>query len=85
VSKKRKLLEKALSNPNDLRFGEALSLAQAFGFELSRVSGSHHIMSCPGIPELLNLQNVDGYAKSYQVRQLLSLVERYNLGLEDPE
>lgn len=31
------------------------------------------------IPELLNIQEVGGEAKPYQVRQFLRLVERYNL------
>jgi hypothetical protein len=35
------------------------------------------------LPELLNMQDVGGEAKSYQVRQLLRLVERYNLKLEN--
>jgi hypothetical protein len=43
------------------------------------VSGSHHIFTCPEVPELLNLQEVRGMAKPYQVRQLLRLMERYNL------
>jgi hypothetical protein len=73
------LLRKALSSPTNLRFKEACDLARAFGFHLSRVSGSHHIFSRKDIPELLNLQNVNGKAKPYQVRQLLGLVERYNL------
>jgi hypothetical protein len=47
------------------------------------VSGSHHIFSHPDIPELLNLQEIDGQAKPYQIRQLLKLVERYALSLED--
>jgi hypothetical protein len=32
---------------------------------------------------LINLQDVDGRAKPYQIRQMLRLVERYNLALED--
>ncbi len=83
--KKRKLLEKALSSPGNLRFSEALVLAQAFGFRLARTSGSHHILTHDDIPELLNLQEVGGKAKAYQVRQLLTLVERYNLELEESE
>jgi hypothetical protein len=47
------------------------------------VSGSHHVFSHPGIPELLNLQEVRGEAKVYQLRQFLRLVEQYNLGTED--
>jgi len=83
--KKRKLLEKALSSPANLRFSEALALAEAFGFQLVRTSGSHHILTHADIPELVNLQDVQGKAKAYQVRQLLSLVELYNLKLEEPE
>jgi len=41
----RKLLKKALSSPANLRFEEACALARAFGFRLSRVSGSHHIFA----------------------------------------
>jgi predicted RNA binding protein YcfA (HicA-like mRNA interferase family) len=58
-------------------------LVEAFGFSLKRVSGSHHVFSHPDVPELVNLQNIKGEAKPYQVRQFLRLVERYNLKLED--
>lgn len=77
-----KLLAKAIRDPAACRFREIQRLAGAFGFHLSRVKGSHHIYTHPGIPELLNLQRVEGMAKAYQVRQLLRLVERYNLELE---
>jgi hypothetical protein len=59
--------------------------AQAFGFRLARTRGSHHIFVHDAFPELLNLQSVAGQAKPYQVRQLLHLVERYNLVLEDDD
>jgi hypothetical protein len=81
----RKLLKKALSSPANLRFEEACALARAFGFHLSRVRGSHHIFAHPSVRELLNLQEVGGGAKAYQVRQLLDLVERYNLSLGGKE
>ena len=77
----RKLLKKALSSPANLRFEETCALARAFGFRLSRVSGSHHIFAHHSIRELVNLQEVGGKAKPYQVKQLLGLVERYNLSL----
>jgi hypothetical protein len=35
------------------------------------------------IPQLINLQSVRGQAKPYQVRQLMRLVERYDLRLRD--
>jgi len=81
----RKLLKKALSSPANLRFEEACALARAFGFRLSRVSGSHHIFAHQNVRELVNLQEVEGKAKPYQVKQLLALVERYNLSLGGEE
>ena len=60
-----------------------VTLAEAFGFHLSRVKGSHHILVHPQVRELVNLQNVGGKAKPYQVRQFLRLVERYNLTMGD--
>jgi hypothetical protein len=81
----RKLLRKALAAPASLRFEEACALARGFGFHLSRVSGSHHIFAHEGVRELVNLQEVRGMAKPYQVKQLLQLVERYNLSFGGEE
>jgi predicted RNA binding protein YcfA (HicA-like mRNA interferase family) len=67
----------------NVAFDDLCSLAEALGFELRRVGGSHHVFTHPDIPELVNLQSVRGQAKPYQVRQLMRLVERYDLKLED--
>lgn len=83
MTKKRKLLEKALSGSKNLQFTEMVTLVEAFGFRLSRVNGSHSIFEHAQLPELLNLQNREGKAKPYQVRQFLQLVEQYNLRMED--
>jgi predicted RNA binding protein YcfA (HicA-like mRNA interferase family) len=80
--KKKKLLEKLLSGTRNVRFSEVVSVAESFGFRLDRVSGSHHIFVHPEIPELLNLQEVKGKAKPYQIRQLLQLVEKHDLRME---
>jgi predicted RNA binding protein YcfA (HicA-like mRNA interferase family) len=79
----RKLLQRILSGSKNIRFDDMIRLVEAFGFYLSRVRGSHHIFSHPDIPELVNLQNVSGQAKPYQIRQFLKLVEKYNLQLGD--
>ncbi len=81
--KKRKLLLKLLSGSKNVRFSEAVVIAEAFGFRLDRVNGSHHIFVHPQIPELLNLQDLKGKAKPYQVKQLLQLAEIHNLQVED--
>ena len=83
--KKRKLLQKVLSRSKNVQFNEMVTLVEAFGFRLSRVRGSHHIFVHPRVQELVNLQDVSGKAKPYQIRQFLRLVERYNLTLEDEE
>jgi hypothetical protein len=67
------------NNPLDVRFKTLERVAVACGFELKRVSGSHHIYQRPDIPEPLNIQNVRGKAKPYQVRQFLALVAKYRL------
>jgi predicted RNA binding protein YcfA (HicA-like mRNA interferase family) len=78
----KKLSAGSLKN---VAFSDMINLVQAFGFRLSRVSGSHHIFMHPEIPELINLQGVKGEAKPYQVRQVLRLVEKYNLKMEESE
>ena len=79
----RKLLKRIAGGSKNVKFSDMVTLVESFGFRLSRVSGSHHIYVHPDIRELVNLQDVDGEAKPYQIRQLLKLVERYNLSLED--
>ncbi len=79
----QKLLEKVLSGSKNIRFNDFVKLAEAFGFELARVRGSHHIFEHPNLPEILNLQNSKGQVKPYQIHQFLYLVEQYNLKLED--
>ena len=81
--KKQKLLAKVLSGSRNITFGEMVTLVEAFGFRLSRVSGSHHIFTRSDIAELVNLQEVRGMAKPYQIRQFLKIVERYNLEIGD--
>lgn len=76
----RRLSQGALSN---VKFAEVRDLVEAFGFRLARSRGSHHIFTHPNVPDLINLQEVRGEAKPYQIRQFLRLVERYNLTLED--
>lgn len=53
--KERKLLQKILNNPHNVRFGEVAIIIESFGFTLSRISGSHHIFTHPEIKEIVNL------------------------------
>ena len=81
--KRRKLLQKLLSGSKNVRFSEATKCAEYFGFKFDRIKGSHHIYIHPDIHELINLQNVDGKAKPYQIKQLLDIIEKNNLQMEE--
>ena len=79
----QKLFQKITAGAfQNVKFSDFQRLGELFGFNLVRVSGSHHIYSHPRIPELMNIQNVTGKAKPYQIRQFLRIVERYNLQSE---
>ena len=80
---KRKFLLKILSNNKNVKFNEFTILVESFGFNLSRTEGSHHIYRNENVSEIINLQNVGGEAKPYQIKQFLSLIEKYDLKLED--
>lgn len=79
----KKILSKILSGSKNISFDDFASLVKAYGFRLSRISGSHHIFVHPEIRELVNLQEVNGQVKPYQVQQVMRLVERYDLNLKD--
>jgi predicted RNA binding protein YcfA (HicA-like mRNA interferase family) len=79
---KRKLFKHVISGAENIRFADLVSVVEAFGFRLARISGSHHIFTHAGIRELLNLQEVKGKAKAYQIRQFLTLMDQYNLVME---
>ena len=77
-----RLVKKARESPGGLRFEEACRLARCLGFEqVRRTAGSHRVFKKPGVRGLINLQNRDGRAIAYQVRQILHLAE--DLGLLD--
>ena len=84
--RRRKLLKRLSEGQlRNIAFGDIINMVEGFGFRQVRTSGSHHIFTHPAIPELVNLQEVKGEAKPYQIRQFLRLVEKYNLRLEDEE
>jgi hypothetical protein len=79
---------KLLSRINDgvtanVAFSDLLLLLAALGFKEVGGRGSQRVLARHDIPELLNLQEIRGQAKPYQVRQVAAVVRRYNLRLED--
>ena len=70
-------------NLTNVRFTDAQRLLEALGFELDRTRGSHQIYRHRMLREKLNLQPVGREAKPYQLRQVVSMIEMYDLKLED--
>lgn len=69
------LLAKARNNPGGLRFAELCSLAECYGWMLDRSRGSHRIYKRSGHIQAMNVQDFKGFAKAYQVRQLLRAID----------
>lgn len=82
--KPRKLLARIAQSQTNVAFPDVVRLAKALGFQLDRIVGSHHIFIHRVHAEaMLNLQSDRGQAKPYQVKQLLRLVEEYDLRLDE--
>jgi len=80
--KDEKLLKKVLSGSKNVSFDEFVKLIRAFGFELDRVREHHHIFKHKRTIELINIQEVKGKVKPYQIKQFLAIVENNNLKME---
>ena len=76
---KQGLLEELKNNPKKVRFTRVCRIAEALGFQTRKGTGSHRIYFRKGIIEILNFQNEGGWAKAYQVRQFIKVIEKYDL------
>lgn len=76
---KRELLVELKANPKKIRFTRVCQIAEAFGFQTRKGAGSHRVYYRDGVREILNFQDQSGWAKAYQVRQFIKVIEKYNL------
>jgi predicted RNA binding protein YcfA (HicA-like mRNA interferase family) len=76
-----KLLSRVVcGSTKNISFEDFCALIEALGFELDRTRGSHRLYYHRTVQERLNVQPLEsGEAKPYQIRQLLRLVEQYDL------
>jgi hypothetical protein len=72
-----KLLGKAQREPANVRFVDLLKICKEFFGEPRQSSGSHVIFKMPwqGDPRV-NIQDDNGKAKAYQVRQVLAAIDK---------
>ncbi|NJN59778.1 MAG: type II toxin-antitoxin system HicA family toxin [Leptolyngbyaceae cyanobacterium SL_5_9] len=84
MSQRDKLLIKILRGTSDanIPFDQLCQLLSNLGFE-ERIRGSHHIFTKEGVEEILNLQPKQGQAKAYQVKQVRTIILKYQLGGQD--
>lgn len=66
------------SADRNVSFSDVCSLLKQLGFDL-RVRGSHHIFTRLDVAEILNLQEKQGKAKPYQVKQVREVLLKYSL------
>jgi len=80
---KQRFLQQILNNQKNVKFNDFVIILEAFGFFRARTSGSHNIFKNNSVNEIINIQNVNGEAKPYQIKQFFYLVEKYNLKMEE--
>lgn len=82
MGRNEKVLKAVLSGSSDanIRFEDLKNLLLSFGFS-ERIKSSHHIFYREDIQEIINIQAKAGKAKPYQVKQVRSLINKYNLSI----
>jgi predicted RNA binding protein YcfA (HicA-like mRNA interferase family) len=78
MTKKEKLLARAMSNPKGLSLGEFQTLLRQTGWTLDHQKGSHRIWYSPTGYRLSVQEGRSGKAKGYQVEQFLRQYEVEN-------
>ena len=77
MSSLAEILEKMRNNPSGVRFAEVCRICDHYFGQARQGSGSHRIYKTPWIGDpRVNIQNNKGYAKAYQVRQIIKAIER---------
>ncbi|MBS1789000.1 MAG: type II toxin-antitoxin system HicA family toxin [Acidobacteria bacterium] len=79
MSNCQKLYEQAQQSTANIRFEDLCALAECFGWEFKRQKGSHQLYENKQLTleqgRMMNFQSVNGKAKPYQVKQLLTAIK----------
>lgn len=83
MGRRRKHFDRIVNGGSDanIPFEKTRTLLLALGFSES-VKGSHHKFVREDVEEMINIQEVEGKCKPYQVRQMREVFLRYNLRWE---
>ncbi len=79
MAKLDELIEQMRSNPQNVRYSDACTIANSFFGEPRQPGTSHRIWKMPwaGDPRVNMQQDKGGKAKTYQVHQLLTAIDRW--------
>jgi hypothetical protein len=71
------ILQQMNKNPSDVRFSDLSKVCIYYFGRPRRKDGSHHVYKTPwqGDPRI-NIQNNNGKAKAYQVKQVLRAIDK---------
>ena len=71
------ILKALRRNPKGVRFADLVKICDSYFGEARQASGSHRVYRTPwpGDPRV-NIQNDNGMAKAYQVRQILKAIQK---------
>ncbi len=72
--RKHKLLDRLIKNPKGATFNDIRTLLSHEGFELDRVTGSHHVFKKSGITFVIPVHAKR--VKSVYVRRVIALIEQ---------
>ncbi len=77
MARQESILRALKRNPKGVRFSDLVKICDAYFGEARKASGSHRIYRTPwpGDPRV-NIQNNNGMAKAYQVRQVLRAIQK---------
>jgi predicted RNA binding protein YcfA (HicA-like mRNA interferase family) len=73
MSKKEKLLQLLKNSPNNVTFGDIRKLLELEGFDLDRITGSHHIFKKNEIVLVIPVHN--NRVKSVYIKRVVELIE----------
>jgi hypothetical protein len=78
LTSRAKLLAAIRNNPKGVRFADACKAAELLGFVWKGGKGQHRCFSRTGEPIGLNFQNHKGKIPTYQAKQLIEMIVKYD-------
>ena len=74
------LIARMRENPGGVRYADLCKVCEHYFGQARQTSGSHRVYKTPWIGDpRVNIQNSKGYAKAYQVKQVLKAIERLEI------